>query len=69
MKVQEHSCLICSKIQLWTPNTVFINSKLASIHKSPFENIFLMIYPNGTVWANYRMKLTGWPHIQLDCST
>jgi hypothetical protein len=44
---------------LWKPNSVFINSKYANIHESPFENVFLMIYPNGTVWTNYRLKLTG----------
>jgi hypothetical protein len=44
---------------LWQPNTVFSNSKSASIHDSPFDNIFLMIYPNGTVQTNYRLKLTG----------
>uniref|UniRef100_A0A914XLW2 Uncharacterized protein n=1 Tax=Plectus sambesii TaxID=2011161 RepID=A0A914XLW2_9BILA len=45
--------------QIWKPNTVFINSKHARIHKSPFENIFLMIYPNGTVWVNYRVRVKG----------
>uniref|UniRef100_A0A915JIT7 Ligand-gated ion channel 50 n=1 Tax=Romanomermis culicivorax TaxID=13658 RepID=A0A915JIT7_ROMCU len=45
--------------EIWTPNTVFINSKSAEIHKSPFMNIFLMLYANGTVWTNYRLKLTG----------
>ncbi|CAG9533201.1 unnamed protein product [Cercopithifilaria johnstoni] len=45
--------------QIWKPNTVFINSKSASIHKSPFTNLFLMIYPNGTVWANYRVQVKG----------
>jgi hypothetical protein len=46
--------------KIWKPNTCFINSKEAFIHKSPFENIFLMIFPNGSVWTNYRIKLTGW---------
>ncbi|VDN05953.1 unnamed protein product [Thelazia callipaeda] len=46
--------------QIWKPNTVFINSKSATIHKSPFTNLFLMIYPNGTVWyKNYRVQIKG----------
>jgi hypothetical protein len=24
-----------------------------------FRNVFLMIFSNGTLWTNYRMKLTG----------
>ena len=44
---------------MWTPNSCFINSKTAQIHRSPFPNIFLMIYPNGTVWTNYRLQLSG----------
>ncbi|VDO58010.1 unnamed protein product, partial [Haemonchus placei] len=45
--------------KLWTPNSCFINSKTADIHKSPFPNIFLLIYANGSVWTNYRLKLQG----------
>ncbi|CEF69356.1 Gamma-aminobutyric acid A receptor/Glycine receptor alpha family and Neurotransmitter-gated ion-channel transmembrane domain and Neurotransmitter-gated ion-channel family and Neurotransmitter-gated ion-channel ligand-binding domain-containing protein [Strongyloides ratti] len=45
--------------QIWKPNTVFINSKAAHIHRSPFLNVFLMIYPNGTVWVNYRVQVKG----------
>ncbi|CAJ0610485.1 unnamed protein product [Cylicocyclus nassatus] len=45
--------------EIWKPNTVFINSKAAHIHKSPFKNVFLMIYPNGTVWVNYRVQVKG----------
>ncbi|KAK0404751.1 hypothetical protein QR680_017609 [Steinernema hermaphroditum] len=45
--------------QIWKPNTVFINSKEAHIHRSPFVNVFLMIYPNGTVWINYRVQVKG----------
>lgn len=37
---------------MWTPNTAFINSKSAEVHESPFRNIFILIYPNGTVWMN-----------------
>ncbi|KAK6037282.1 hypothetical protein COOONC_25213 [Cooperia oncophora] len=45
--------------KLWIPNTCFINSKNAAIHESPFKNVFLMVFANGTLWTNYRMKLTG----------
>uniref|UniRef100_A0A8R1V812 Uncharacterized protein n=1 Tax=Pristionchus pacificus TaxID=54126 RepID=A0A8R1V812_PRIPA len=45
--------------KIWKPNTVFINSKSAHIHMSPFKNVFLMIYPNGTVWVNYRVQVKG----------
>ncbi|GMS79603.1 hypothetical protein PENTCL1PPCAC_1778, partial [Pristionchus entomophagus] len=52
--------------RLWTPNSCFINSKIAQIHDSPFKNIFLMLYPNGTVWVNYRTRVKG--PCQMDLS-
>ncbi|KAI6191605.1 Cation transporter family protein [Aphelenchoides bicaudatus] len=45
--------------KIWKPNTVFINSKLALIHRSPFPNIFILIYSNGTVWINERLQVKG----------
>ncbi|CAG9533546.1 unnamed protein product [Cercopithifilaria johnstoni] len=45
--------------QIWSPHACFVNSKDASIHRSPFSNIFLQIYSDGYVWHNYRIKLTG----------
>ncbi|KAI6215956.1 hypothetical protein M3Y94_00445900 [Aphelenchoides besseyi] len=45
--------------KIWNPLACFVNSKAATVHKSPFSNIFLQIYANGSVWHNYRIKLTG----------
>jgi len=52
-------CLCRILPQIWSPRAVFVNSKSASVHFSPVKNVFLMIYSNGTVWVNYRIKLTG----------
>ncbi|KJH53090.1 Neurotransmitter-gated ion-channel ligand binding domain protein [Dictyocaulus viviparus] len=45
--------------KIWNPHACFVNSKLANIHSSPFKNIFLQIYSNGSICHNYRIKLTG----------
>ncbi|PIC32880.1 hypothetical protein B9Z55_013059 [Caenorhabditis nigoni] len=45
--------------RLWTPNSCFINSKVAQIHNSPFRSVFLMLFPNGTVMVNYRVRVKG----------
>lgn len=39
--------------RLWTPNSCFVNSKVADIHDSPSRNIYLTLFSNGTVWVNY----------------
>ncbi|VBB31661.1 unnamed protein product [Acanthocheilonema viteae] len=50
---------------IWIPNTCFINSKKALIHSSPFRNVFLMVFPNGSIWSCWRIKSTGPCHMDL----
>uniref|UniRef100_A0A8R1DLR0 Uncharacterized protein n=1 Tax=Caenorhabditis japonica TaxID=281687 RepID=A0A8R1DLR0_CAEJA len=62
---------------IWLPNVCIVNSKGSSIHKSPTPNIFLAIFPNGTVWMNYRvvvespceMDFSFFPMDRVMCTT
>ncbi|CAJ0581882.1 unnamed protein product, partial [Mesorhabditis spiculigera] len=62
---------------LWLPNVCIVNSKASKIHESPTPNIFLAIFPNGTVWMNYRfvvespceMHFATFPMDRVVCQT
>ncbi|EFO91803.1 CRE-LGC-55 protein [Caenorhabditis remanei] len=62
---------------IWLPNVCIVNSKGSAIHKSPTPNIFLAIFPNGTVWMNYRvvvespceMDFSFFPMDRVMCTT
>lgn len=45
--------------RVWTPNVCIVNSKAAEIHSSPSENVFLILYQDGTLWKNCRMLVRG----------
>ncbi|TMS40079.1 hypothetical protein L596_006504 [Steinernema carpocapsae] len=45
--------------KIWTPNSCFVNSKIATIHDSPSESVFLTLFSNGSVWVNYRVRVKG----------
>ncbi|VDK72136.1 unnamed protein product [Litomosoides sigmodontis] len=52
---------------IWLPDVCFQNSKSTLVHSSPTPNIFLLIYPNGTIWVNYRVKVEA--PCELDMSS
>uniref|UniRef100_A0A915HFR3 Neurotransmitter-gated ion-channel ligand-binding domain-containing protein n=1 Tax=Romanomermis culicivorax TaxID=13658 RepID=A0A915HFR3_ROMCU len=39
--------------RIWSPGTCMINTKQATLHKSPSDNAFFIIYSTGTVWQNH----------------
>ncbi|CAD6198139.1 unnamed protein product [Caenorhabditis auriculariae] len=36
-----------------------LDKEISEIHESPFTNVFLTLFENGTVWVNYRVRIKG----------
>nr|CAD2190849.1 unnamed protein product [Meloidogyne enterolobii] len=45
------------RARVWTPDTCIINSRGSSIHRSPSENTFVILYEHGLVWSNFRLNV------------
>ncbi|CAD5224322.1 unnamed protein product [Bursaphelenchus okinawaensis] len=52
--------------RIWLPFVCFVNSKRSDLHTSPTPNTFVLIYPNGTVWINYRLRVEGPCYVNLE---
>jgi hypothetical protein len=62
-------------IPIWTPSLTFVNDRNTEVSKSPLDNIFYAILPNGTVWTVHRLivkapctlDLSGFPYDTAEC--